>query len=198
LSTTVRAIAPLLVFAPAGVLVLACARGMGETRYAEIFHGLRPVLVTFGVIALWLTDALSVGAVLGLTYGADALVVVAFLLHVRPSLHGLPLQLHRLRKTNREHGIPVYVAQLTDQAALQMPLLMIPLYRGTAEVGFYALATRISQLISLPSQNLNFAYIRRCWPAACRYTGFLFSVTGRLPRLSGCRWVTSLSPWCCC
>jgi len=161
ISVTLRRLTPILVPFPLVMLALSCAKGLGEIRYAAILQGATPVLVSIGICLLFLFNALTISRVLFLTYSSSFVVVSFIFWKLRPSLRNVWSNLCLLLRKNCKHGFPLFIGQLSDQIASQIPPIIIPIFWGPAEVGFFALANRITSLVSLLSQNLGFAYFRR-------------------------------------
>jgi len=152
---------PLLVAVPMAQLAVSCSRGLGVIRYAVLVQGGAPVLNAAVVYGLHLTNAITVNNVVFAGYFVSAFLTVAVFAHLRPTLSEFYSRSRQLMSRTRYHGFPLYIGQLSDQTASALPPLVIAFFWNAAEVGFFSLAARITQLVSLTSRNLGFVYFRR-------------------------------------
>lgn len=161
IGSMLRYIFPFLVFFP--LLAFVPLIGRGTNRIDSIvWVKAFPVLASFGLIVfLWLAGALALESLIPLRASLAVFSLVIIFWIFKPSFANLRGTLRLLFRKNREFGIHMYAGQIVSEGTSRLDGIMIPLFVGPTELGYYALALTLSRLIPTFSRALTTSQYRQ-------------------------------------
>jgi O-antigen/teichoic acid export membrane protein len=148
IGSLLRGIFPFLLFFPMANLVPQIGRGINRIDtivWAKTF----PVVVGVGVVVgLWLSGHLTLGVLIPFRASLAIFPFFLILWVFKPTFAHLRPVLRRLWQKNREFGIHLYMGLVAEVSASGLGQMLIPLFVGPAELGFYALVSSLASPVS--------------------------------------------------
>lgn len=141
-------------FRPFQSLVEQSCQGLNQIRRLSIFQLLMSSFYLLILTWLAFTNRLTAGTALVANLTGIGLASVWAIARLRPKLDDLSHYVKVTLKESRGYGTNVYLARLTGAVATQFDNLVITFFAGSAPLGLYALAQKLSNPISTISRTL--------------------------------------------
>ncbi len=149
-----RVFSPLLFVYPFQLCLESILSGDNRIYELAAFRLLPRIVYLGAAFAFNLFVPLSLFGALLFQLGSLAVVVLFFILALKPRFADVQANLSRLWQANRTHGLPVYVGTVASVATAHLGGITIGLMLDNVRVGLYSLAVTITEPLVLISGSV--------------------------------------------
>ena len=178
-----RAVAPLLIAYPYEFVAFQLAQGLDRVGLFSVARVLGRSAAVVSLLSLLLMGRhMTVATALVLESAALLLAWSAFTVGLRPQFSNVATRLSGFIRGSRQYGFQVYIGRVLSIGTYNVDTLMVAAFTEARSVAFYALASRISDVIGLPGSGLAASlfsrmaredHLRRTWLAAAWSLGLI-------------------------
>ncbi len=152
LGAIIRIFSPLLFVFPFRICLENIMQGDNKIYELSLFRVLPQVLYLIGAISFNYFVPLSLASALLIQMGTLALIIVVFIIKLKPEIGNMKRHVSVIWQENKTYGFPVYIGILANVATGHLGGLSIGYFIDNVNVGYYALAlVTATPLTMIPS-----------------------------------------------
>ena len=159
IGSSMQIFAPLTLVFPFYYLINAYGVGINNLKIVATYQNLPKLL--FLVMLLLSLNHLSLDTIILFNLISTMIVIVYFLIILKPNFSNIKFYLGLLWIKNRKYGFHYYTGAIANQTTYKLDELFIAFFRNTKLLGFYSLSLLVASPMILMSQALTQSMYRK-------------------------------------
>lgn len=150
----------LLLAFPSTALITQLSKGSNKIGILSIFNILPKIIYLIGILLLLKIikpDYSYFAVIYSLSIFISCLLAIA---SFKPAFSNIAKSIGEIIQTTKTYGFYTYIGMIADQSSYQLSSILIPLFFGTTNLGFYALGVTICSPMAGLSQSLSISMFK--------------------------------------